>query len=324
MLSSNPTRTCSWAVLLCGLLTCLQTVRGADPQRRFVTADSSKQRIAIIDENNATHWEHRIGPLHDLQMLPNGNLLFQTNWTRLVEVKPETNQVVWEYDSSKSSDNQGRRIEVHAFQRLANGNTMIAESGATRIIEVDRDGKIQHTVKLQVKDPHPHRDTRLVRKLDNGNYLVCHEGEGTVREYAADGKVAWEYRVPMFGKQAKGGHGLEAFGNKCFSAIRLANGNTLIGTGNGHSVIEVTPEKKIVWQLHQNDLPGIQLAWVTTLQLLPSGNIVIGNCHAGPKNPQIIEVNRDKEVVWSFHDFKRFGNATTNTQVLAVDGQKIP
>ncbi|MBP88733.1 MAG: hypothetical protein CMJ64_18805 [Planctomycetaceae bacterium] len=61
-----------------------------------------------------------------------------------------------------------------------------------------------------------------------------------------------------------------------------------------HSVIEVTPEKKVVWSLHQDDLPGVRLAWVTTLQVLPSGNIVIGNCHAGRDNPQLVEVTREK------------------------------
>ena len=200
---------------------------------------------------------------------------------------------------------------------------MIAESGATRIIEVDCQEAITHEVKLWVNKPHPHRDTRLVRKLENGNYLVCHEGEGLVREYDPSGATAWEFNVPMFGKQAKPGHGVEAFGNKCFSAIRLASGNTLIGTGNGHSVIEVTPEKKVVWALHQNDLPGIQLAWVTSLLVLDSGNIVIGNCHAGPENPQLVEVTRDKKVVWQFRDFERFGNALTNSQVLAVDGRSV-
>ena len=49
--------------------------------------------------------------------------------------------------------------------------------------------------------------------------------------------------------------------------MRLVNGNTLIATGNGHSVLEVTPEKEIIWQINQNDLPGITLAWVTTLPL---------------------------------------------------------
>ena len=79
----------------------------------------------------------------------------------------------------------------------------------------------------------------------------------------------------MFNKERKGGHGPEAFGNQLFSAVRLKNGNTLIGTGNGHSVIEVTPEKEVVWQIHQDDLPGIRLAWVTTLEVLKNGNVVI-------------------------------------------------
>ena len=88
-------------------------------------------------------------------------------------------------------------------------------------------------------------------------------------------------------------------------------------------MLEVTPQKKIVWKLDQNDLPGIQLAWVTTLQVLANGNIVIGNCHAGPKNPQIIEVTREKKVVWTFTDFQRFGNALTNSRILTVDGKPV-
>lgn len=293
------------------------------PTRRFITADSSKGRIAMIDAAGKTEWEYKIGPLHDLHVLPNGNVLFQTSWTHLVEVDPRTNKVVWEYESAKQNGNAGKPIEVHAFQRLKDGLTMIVESGVSRIIEVDRDGKIQHEVKLQVPSPSAHHDTRLARKLENGNYLVCHDGQGLVREYDRQGKSVWEYAVPLFDKEPKGGHGVEAFGNQCFAALRLKNGNTLLTTGNGHSVLEVTPEKEIVWSLHQNDLPGIQLAWVTTLQMLPSGNIVLGNCHAGPKNPQVIEITREKKVVWSFHDFERFGDATTNTQILAVDGKEL-
>ncbi len=178
-------------------------------------------------------------------------------------------------------------------------------------------------MKLKVSKPHPHRDTRLVRKLASGNYLVCHEGDGLVREYAPDGSTVWEYAVPLFDKQPAGGHGVEAWGNQCYCALRLTNGNTLISTGNGHGVIEVTPDKKIVWQLTQHDLRGIQLAWVTTLQVLPSGNIVLGNCHAGPKNPQVIEVTRDHKVVWKFHNLELFGNDLTNTQVLSVNGATL-
>lgn len=291
--------------------------------RRFIAADSSKKRIAIIDEQGATEWEHQIGPLHDLHVLPNGNLLIQDSWTHVIELERRSKKIVSQYDAKKSAGNESRKIEIHAFQRLPNGNTMVAESGRGRIIEVDASGNIVNSLDLQLTNPHPHRDTRLARKLDNGHYLVCHEGDGAVREYDGVGKVVWNYEVPLFGKERRDGHGVEAFGNQCFSAVRLENGNTLIGTGNGHSVIEVTPQREIVWKLDQNDLPGIQLAWVTTLQVLPSGNIVIGNCHAGPDNPQLIEVTRDKKVVWRFLDFERFGNSLTNSQILSVDGESI-
>lgn len=293
------------------------------PSHSFLIADSSKKRIAIIGEDGSTQWETKIGPLHDLHLLENGNILFQRNWTQIVEIDPTNNEVVWEYDAAQHVTDDVKKVEVHAFQRLENGNTMLAVSGATKIIEVNRDGKVVHEMKLQVQERHPHTDTRLVRVLDSGNYLVCHERDGKVVEYARDGKIVWSYLVPMFGRKAENGHGLEAFGNKCYSALRLANGNTLIGTGNGHSVIEVTPKKEVVWKLEQNELPGIQLAWVTTLQQLPNGNLVIGNCHATEKNPQVVEITKDKEVVWQFHDFDRFGNATTNTQILTTNGEAI-
>jgi hypothetical protein len=62
-------------------------------------------------------------------------------------------------------------------------------------------------------------------------------------------------------------------------------------------VLEVTKDGKIVWSIDQEELPGIKLFWVTTLQALPNGHIIVGNTHAGPNNPQYIEVTRDKKVV---------------------------
>ena len=44
----------------------------------------------------------------------------------------------------------------------------------------------------------------------------------------------------------------------------------------------------------------------------------IGNCHAGPNNPQFIEVTKDKKVVWSFKDFKNFGNSMPVQAVLGA------
>ena len=302
---------------------CVAAPEPLSKERRVLAADYSTKRIAIVNGRGEVEWEHPIDNIHDLHQLPNGNILFQTSMTRLLEVDPKTNKTVWQYDAGKMNGNEGKRVEVHAFQRLPDGNTMIAESGVSRIIEVDAAGKIVKQIKLQVVKPDAHTDTRLVRKLDNGHYVVAHESQGLVREYDGDGKVVWEFPVPMFGKERKGGHGPEAYGNSVFAAVRLKNGNTLVATGNGHAVLEVTPEKKIVWEIHQDDLPGIKLAWVTTLQVLPNGNIILGNCHAGKDNPQVVEVDRDKRVVWTFKDLKHFGDATSNSQVLDVPGPVI-
>jgi hypothetical protein len=288
------------------------------PGKRLIMADYSKRNIAILAADGTVEWEYKIGDLHDLHVLPDGNVLFQTSYTRLLEVEPKSNRVVWQYDSATANGNAGRKVEVHAFQRLPGGATMIAESGPARLIEVDSAGKLLREIKLQVAKPHPHRDTRLVRKLDSGNYLVCHEGEGAVREYDPAGKVVWDYPVPLFGEKLRGGHGPEAFGNACFAAVRLKNGNTLLSTGNGHSVLEVTPSRDIVWSLKQDELPGVRLAWVTTLQVLPNGNIVLGNCHAGRDQPQLVEVDRDRKLVWSYRNWQRFGDAVSNSQILDV------
>ncbi|NQZ59971.1 MAG: PQQ-binding-like beta-propeller repeat protein, partial [Lentisphaeraceae bacterium] len=276
------------------------------PGHRVLATD--KGMIAIVDKAGKIEWRHKARSVHDLKQLANGNILFQINRTTVVEVDPKTNKKVFEYNSAVMNGNKGKKVEVHSFSRLKNGHTLIAESGACRLIEIDNSGKIHNLIKLKVKNPHPHRDTRLVTVTADGNYLVAHEGDGKVKEYNQDGEVTWEYAVPLFGKNPKGGHGPKAWGNQVFCALRLPNGNTLIASGNGHSVLEVTPDKEIVWHLKQNDLPGISLAWVTTLELLPNGNYMIGNCHAGKNNPQIIEINKNKEVIWTFKDFKNFAN----------------
>ncbi|MDB6172877.1 MAG: hypothetical protein JWL59_2188 [Chthoniobacteraceae bacterium] len=276
--------------------------------RRVLAGDDSTQRLAIVATDGTLEWEMKVGAIHDAQLLANGNILLQDGWTKIVEVTPDKKQL-WEYDAARKNGNEGKKVEVHSFQRLADGSTMIAESGPARIIEVDKDGNLQREIKLKTSHPSTHSDTRLVRKLSTGNYLAAQESDGFAREYNSAGTVVWEYEVPLFGNARKEGHGPEAFGNSLFSAIRLPNGNTLIGTGNGHSVLEVTPAKEIVWKLEQNDLPGITLAWVTRVQRLPNGNTLLGNCHAGPDQPQFIEVTPEKKAVWTFRDFKNFGNS---------------
>ena len=275
-----------------------------------------KGKLALWSDGKVT-WEMPWGGIHDIHRGDDGKIYVQKNMREVCAIDPERKEVVWSYDSSKSNGNDGKRLEVHAFQPLGGGKMMVVESGIGRIIEVDASGKLLKEVKLKVDHPDAHRDTRLARKLDNGHYLVCQEGDGAVREYDGEGKLVWDFPVPMFGQEPKGGHGPEGFGNCTFSALRLKNGNTLLTTGNGHSVLEVTPAKEIVWKIAQKDLTGITLAWVTTLQVLPNGNYVIGNCHAGPGQPILIEVEpKTKKVVWQLDGFEEFGNDVSNTLVV--------
>ena len=281
-----------------------------------------KGHVAIMNADGKVEWEFDCKyNSHDIHLLPNGNLLLHTGPTTVSEVTPEK-KVVWKYESKPISTNKGR-VEVHAFQRLENGNTMIAESGNRRIIEVNKDGKIEVEVPLTIKNPNAHSDTRMVRKLANGNYLVCQESDGKVCEYDAKAKVVWSYALDLAGRKASPGHGVEGHGTAVFGALRLANGNTLIAGGNNNRVLEVTPEGKTVWSIDQKELPNITLAWVTTLRALPNGNIIFGNCHAGPGNPQLIEVTREKKVVWTFKNHTVFGNNLAVAQVLGVDAKTI-
>jgi hypothetical protein len=294
----------------------------ADPPKNgYRVLAQDKGHVAIVGTDGKVEWEVECKyNSHDIDLLPNGNLLLHTAAATVTEMTPKK-EVVWTYTAKPKEGYKGG-IEIHAFQRLADGNTMVAETGNRRIVEVDKDGKIVKEIPLTVKNPDPHRDTRMVRKLDTGNYLVCHEGDGCVREYDEKGKVVWEYKLDLGGRPRSPGHGPEGHGTEVFGAIRLANGNTMIAGGNNNRVLEVDKDGKTVWSIDQKELPGITLAWVTTLHVLPNGNLIVGNCHAGPDNPQLFEVTREKKVVWSFKNFEVFGNSMATAQILDLKDAK--
>lgn len=281
-----------------------------------------KGRVVIREPDGTISWDFPCGHnSHDLQVLANGNLLLHPAPNRIVEVTPDK-KTVWEWTSNPVAPYKDR-VEIHGFQRLPNGDTMVAETGNLRIIEVSPKGEIVKTVPITVERPDWHRDTRRVRKTAAGTYLACHEGLGLVREYDAAGKVVWEYALDLNNQPATGGH--DGHGLCVFNALRLANGNTLIGGGNNNRVFEVTPDKKVVWSVERDELKRpdgrpIHLCWVTSLQVLPNGNVIFGNTHAGPEHPQMIEVTRDKKVVWMLDDWTAFGNDLCTGWCLDLPG----
>lgn len=301
-------------------LTLVAPLSAAPPAYEVLGND--RGTVALVAPGGQVKWRYdsRFDG-HDLWRLPSGNVLLALSPVTVAEVTPE-GKVAWRYESKPKPGYAGA-VEVHAFQPLPGGRVMVAESGNRRLVEVDRTGAVVAEVPLTVKNPDAHRDTRMARKLPGGTYLVCHEKDGAVREYDGTGKVLWEYALDLGGRPATPGHGPEGHGTDVYGAIRLPNGNTLIGGGNNNRVLEVTPDKKIVWSIGHDELPGIRLAWVTTLTALPNGNVIVGNCHAGKGQPQLFEVTRDKRVVWTFEDFSTFGNGLAATEVLGIDGPAI-
>ena len=270
----------------------------------LVGASYGKNILAITDTKGEVIWSHKTaGPQrghtghHDVHLLPNGNILFHDTWTTLKEITLDK-KVIWSYDSANMNGNKGKRVDVHAFARLENGNTMIVESRVGRVIEVDKKGKLVHQFPLK---PGGTTSTRWARHTPTGTLLVCSEQPGVVTEYDRTGKVVWDYLIKT----------------RVYGAIRLKNGNTLIASGGGKSVVEVSPDKKVVWEI-KGKVPSteINLGWMTCLQELKNGNRIIGNCHAGDKNPQIFEITHDKKVVWEFDEWDLVGNGLACWQVL--------
>jgi hypothetical protein len=203
------------------------------------------------------------------------------------------------------------KSEVYACQRLEDGNTFIGECNAGRLLEVDPQSRVLKELRLLPagKDG-GHGYTRNARRLANGNYLVTHYNDEVVREYDPQGRMVREIPAPG------GPH----------SVVRLPDGNTLIACGDkgpqGANVLEVDAAGKIVWQIKRDELPGIRFAFLTGLQRLPNGNTVLtnwlGHGQFG-KGPHIIEVTRDKQVVWTFADHKTM-RTISSIQLLDVPG----
>lgn len=270
----------------------------------LVGASYGNNILAICNKDGDPIWQFKTeGPKrghtghHDVHLLSNGNILFHDTWTSVKEITLDK-KIVWEYDCAKSNGNEGKRVDVHAFARLKNGNTVIVESGVGRVIEVDSKGKLIHQFPLKKGGT---QSTRWVRQTPQNTWLVCSENPGVVTEYDNDGNIVWDYLIKT----------------RVYGAIRLKNGNTLIASGSGNSIVEVNPEREVVWEV-KGQVPGtdIQLKWMTCLQEESNGNYIAGNCHAGPDNPQIFEINKDKKVVWQFNEYELVGNGLACWQVL--------
>ena len=106
-----------------------------------------------------------------------------------------------------------------------------------------------------------------------------------------------------------------------FTAIRLENGNTLIGCTWGNLVIEVDPKGTIVWQVDNEVLATKPLNDTCGVQRLPNGNTVITSYRAKPGEVRLTEVTRDKQIVWTYTDNSPGG--IHHFQILDTNGEAL-
>ncbi|HEX3150522.1 MAG TPA: hypothetical protein VHR66_20760 [Gemmataceae bacterium] len=270
------------------------TSRSAEPiKHRIMFAEYGKgaNRLIELDADGKKVWEYALPSISVIfNVLPDGHVLYAHGGmpTGVAEIGRDK-KVVWKAES--------KCPQVLGCQRLPNGNTLLAEQGPCRAVEVDPAGKVVHTTPLTTTEKGYHLQVRNIHKLANGNILAAHEGEGAVREVDPDGKLVWEFtKVENAGE-----------------ALRLDNGNTLISCGTQKRVIEVTPAGKIVWEFGPKDAPELNLTWISSLQVLKNGNYVVGNFLRGQegKGVHAFEVTKDKKVVWTFADHKVAQSITT-------------
>jgi hypothetical protein len=252
----------------------VQTGKG----HRFVCADYSQGKVFIVAADGKVEWEYPVPNCNDLWMLADGHLLVNTGHG--VKEVTRDKKVVFDYQSSSEiyacqrlpdgntfigECNAGRLLEIapdgaivkelrllppgqdggHLYmrnaRRLNNRHYLVAHYGDQVVREYDPQGKVVREIPAPGG---PHSVTRLA----NGNTLIaCGDGPGGSRVFEVDpaGKTVWQV-------QAGDLPGISLHFMAGFQ--RLPNGNTVMCNWLGHGqfgkgphVIEVTPDKRVVW-----------------------------------------------------------------------------
>lgn len=155
----------------------------------------------------------------------------------------------------------GTHGQFRHIRMTAAGTILVPHMGENKVVEYDLDGKEVWSV--AVKSPWS------ASRLRNGNTLIAGDHSGDVREVNPKGKVVWEFNQPdvppykLFNLQ---------------TASRLVNGLTLVTNWvAGHQnmedwpntvqVLELTPDKQVLWALRAWTPPG-DLGPATSIQLL--------------------------------------------------------
>jgi hypothetical protein len=224
---------------------------------------------------------HRKAELGDCTRLSNGNILFSRRFGA-TEVTPKK-KIVWNYDAPPNT-------EIHSVQPIGKDRVLLMQNGIpAKLLLIDiKTGKTEKELELPAGSNSIHGQFRRVRMTAAGTFLAAQMGMNKVVEYDTTGKPIWSVDA-----------------ESAWSAVRLKNGNTLIGGDNAGYVREVNPRGQTVWEITKDELPGIHFANVQEVSRLANGNTIICNWIAGDNNTadwsgtaQVVEVTPEKKIVW--------------------------
>jgi len=289
MIAVKPVGTIVLLVTCCCLAKTVaaQDVRKENLQRPMILTLWDKKTIQAIDRDGHVERQYSVkSSCTDAWKLKDGNILYVDFDNRAVKIISAEDETVFEYKFE---------TEIDTCQPLPDGTIVVGvcDQRNPRIVELSRHGEIRREVLLQASGE-VHHQIQKVRKLQNGNYLVCQTQQGLVREYDETGKIVWEFELKD---------------NNPWCAVRLKNGNTLIGTGyyteKPTEVIEVSPQGKIVWTLANSDLPEHfnMTRTVYDVQRLSNGNTAVFSfvwTTKGEEGVDVFEITPQKRVVWEF------------------------
>lgn len=211
-------------------------------------------------------------------------------------------QITWEY--GKFGSIQANKLKNPKFAVFTNNqNILITDTGNSKIIEVN--GKKDTvwefgTGEAKYSDNTLNNPSACI-KLPNNNYLITDTGNKRVIEVNLVGQIVWQYGdlkdIKMFGKSLWGSFfdkNTSLLFNPVFSQ-RLENGNTLISDTGNKRLIEVNPDKKIVWEYPNKKGDKKEFfEGANFINKMSNGNIFY-------TLDKYYEMNPDGEVIWFYN-----------------------
>jgi hypothetical protein len=245
----------------------------------------SDQTMYVVREGKIV-WQYAIPgreELGDCTMLSNGNIVFSRR-LGASEVTPEK-KIVWNYEAPLGTEiHTAWPVGRDRVLIMQNGNP-----AKLLLIEKASGKVVKEIVLATRDQKSPHGQFRHIRMTKAGTFLVAHMDLGKVVEYDAEGKEMWSVEAPSAwgAVRLKNGNTLISGNQRGYvrevnregktvweinkndlpgiplytvqEVSRLANGNTLINNWAGSlplekwpetvQLIEVTPDKKLVWAL---------------------------------------------------------------------------